>query len=211
MDSQCKTGKKCFQTNGEAVQFEIQNRQKFGDPPQYTYLCEDCGFHHLSHLPPGEPRRAKVDYDEAAKYAVRTRRTPDEQLELRDRIMELTDQGKTSQQIADELKVSVTTVYNLRSARLTGALAKTVEGIEIRQKTIQEQIAELQAQLQAEERKKKEIIEAKQLKVQWSEIPSGRGTERILVITQNEERFPLVPEEAMKLAELLRERLDEAA
>src|SRR5262249_23303607 len=158
------------------------------------YLCEVCGFHHLSTMLSGEMTRARVNYEDASKYVVRTRRTPEEQLKLRDEVLELTRRGITAQAIADKLGVSTVTVYNLRSGRVSGALSKTVEGIEIKQLSIQEQISRLQAQLEAEERRKQELIEARQLRVQWSEVDG----ERILVISQNQNRFSLLPEDAAK-------------
>jgi len=202
--SQCgKTNKKCFQTDGDALIFEIENRRQYGNPQQYPYLCEYCGFHHLSKLPAGETTRARIDYEDAAKYVVRTRKTADEQLELHNQIVELTNQGKTTQQIAEQLHISTATVYNLRNGKLSGALAKTVEGIEIKKLSIQEQIARLQTELEAEERRKQQLIEARQLRVQWSEA-SG---EPILVITQDQNRFSLLPEDAAKLIKLLESML----
>ena len=203
-----KTNKKCFQTDADALRFEIENRRQYNNEQQHPYLCEHCGFHHLSKLPPGETTRARIDYDEAAKYVVRIRRTAEEQLELRDQIIELSNQGKTSQQIADQLKISLATVYNLRNGKLSGALAKTVEGIEIKKLSIQEQIAKLQADLEAEERRKQQLIEARQLRVQWSEVPGG---DRVLVITQDQNRFALIPEDATKLITLLSEAFAKAA
>src|SRR5579863_8582234 len=146
--SQCDTtNKKCFQTEGDALRFEIENRRQYNNRQQYPYLCEHCGFHHLSTLPVGETTRARVDYGFAAKYVVRPRRTAEEQLELHSQIVELTNQGKTTQEIADQLSISTATVYNLRNGKLSGVLAKTVEGIEIKKLSIQEQIARLQADL----------------------------------------------------------------
>ena len=200
--NQCdQTGKKCHQTEAAAVRFEIDNRQRFKDSAQqYPYLCEDCGFHHLSALPAGEPTRARVNYDEASKYVVRTRRTAEEQAELFEQIMQLTRDGKSAQQIADELKITLQTVYNLRNGKLSGSLNNTVQGIEIKKLSIQEQIAKLQADLESEERRKQQLIEARQLRVQWSEIPGG---EYVLVITKDLERFTILPEDATKLIKLL--------
>jgi transposase len=208
--NQCdKTNKKCFQTEGDALRFEIENRRQYGNPQQYPYLCEHCGFHHLSKLPVGETTRARVDYEDAAKYVVRTtRRTADEQLELHNQIVELTNQGKTTQQIAEQLNISTATVYNLRNGKLSGALAKTVEGIEIKKLSIQEQIAKLQTELEAEEKRKQQLIEARQLRVQWSEVPGG---DRVLVITQDQNRFALIAEDATKLITLLKEAFAKAA
>jgi hypothetical protein len=208
--NQCeKTNKKCFQTEADALRFEIENRRQYNNEQQYPYFCEDCGFHHLSKLPTGETTRARVDYEEAAKYVVRTtRRTADKQLELHGQIVELTNQGKTTQQISDQLKISTATVYNLRNGKLSGALAKTVEGIEIKKLSIQEQIAKLQADLEAEERRKQQVIEARQLRVQWSEVSGG---DRVVVITQDQNRFTLIPEDAIKLITLLKEAFAQAA
>jgi DNA-binding CsgD family transcriptional regulator len=202
--SQCETNKKCFQTEGDAIKFEIENRQRNNLEKQHAYLCEVCGFYHLSALPPGDNTRSRVNYGEASKYVVRARRTPEEQLKLREEILELTRQGMAAQAIADKLQISPMTVYNMRSGKMTGALSKTVQGIEVRQLSIQEQIAKLQAELVLEEKRKQEIIEARQLKVQWSEVEGG---DRILVITQDQNRFSLTPEDAAKLHELLEETL----
>lgn len=203
--NQCeKTNKKCFQTEADALRFEIENRHQYGNPQQYPYLCEECDFHHLSSLPTGETTRARVNLGDAAKYIVRTtRRSAEEQLELHNKIVELTNRGFNTQQIADELKISTATVYNLRNGKLSGALAKTVEGIEIKKLSIQEQIAKLQADLEAEERRKQQLIEARQIRVQWSEADG----EPILVITQDQNRFSLLPEDAAKLIKLLESML----
>src|SRR5207245_1661531 len=97
--NQCeKTNKKCFQTDADAIRFEIENRHQYGNLQQYPYLCEECGFHHLSRLPAGETTRARVNYESAGNYIVRTtRRSAEEQLELHNKIVELTNRGLNTQ------------------------------------------------------------------------------------------------------------------
>lgn len=203
--SSCTNGKKCFQTEGEAVQFEITNRQKNNWQEQYPYLCDDCGFHHLTSTPTGDGTRSRVNYDEAAKYVVRTRRSAEEMLELNTKVRDLTAQGYNTKAIAEQLDISEGQVYALRNGK-AGGLNKTVAGIEQKQLSIQERIAELQRELELEERRKQLMIEMRQLKVQWSQDENG---ERLLVITQDQYRFTVLPEDASKLCDLLKARLAE--
>jgi hypothetical protein len=66
--SSCVSGKKSYQAESEALQFEITNRQRYPEAErQYPYLCEDCGSHHLSAMPTGDKTRSRVNYEEAAK------------------------------------------------------------------------------------------------------------------------------------------------
>ena len=204
----CPTGKKPHATQADAVQFELENQKRFPDQErQYPYLCEQCGAHHLTSTPTGDTTLARVNYEEAALYNVtKQRRTVEEQIELQRKVIEMTQQGVPAKIIADRLDIDQATVYKLRAGRTVGGLKNTVEGIEAKQLSLKEQMAAIQAQIDAEEQRKKMIIEMRQLKVQWHEDETG---ERMLVITQDQNRFTLVADDALKLFELLQERLSE--
>jgi Homeodomain-like domain len=197
-----KTNKKCHETEKGAIDFEILNRERHQSVKQYPYLCPDCNFYHLSSMPTGETTRARVDLEDASKYVVRTRRNAEEQERLRDEVLELTRIGWSAQRIADKLKISSVTVYNLRNSR-------TVEGIETKKLSIQEQIAKLQAELEAQERRKQELIEAQLLQARWS--TAANSSEPLVVITQRENRWALPIEDATRLHKLLSKLLTEKA
>ncbi len=204
----CPSNKKAHATEAEAIQFEIRNRQIYPEQErQYPYACDQCTAYHLTSTPPGDKTLARVNYEEAALYNVtKTRRTPEEQIELQRRVIEMTQQGLPAKLIAERLDIDQATVYKLRAGKSLGGLRNTVEGIEAKQLSLKEQMAAIQAQIDAEEQRKKMIIELRQLRCQWHEDEAG---ERMLVITQDQNRFTLVADDALKLFDLLQERLAE--
>ncbi len=203
----CPTNKKAHATEADAIQFDIRNREAHPESErQYPYLCEDCGAHHLTAMPTGDKTRARVNFDEAAKFNVsKPRRTVEENLELQRQVIALTHRGLSAKAIAEQLGISEPTVYSLRGGKI-GGLSGTIEGIEAKQLSLQEQIAALQAQVKQEEERKKMIIELRQLRVQWNEDENG---ERTLLITHDQNRFVLLKEDGPKLVQLLQQRLAE--
>jgi hypothetical protein len=58
----CKSNKKCFESEQAAVDFERMNREKYGLAAQHAYKCEECEYFHLTALPPGTESMARVNY-----------------------------------------------------------------------------------------------------------------------------------------------------
>lgn len=62
MNQPCKSNKKCFETENDALAFEKSNREKYNLATQHAYKCDECPAFHLSALPPGTEGMGRINY-----------------------------------------------------------------------------------------------------------------------------------------------------
>jgi transposase len=203
----CTTGKKPYLNEGDAVAFAQRLLSLHPDEPlQRAYKCHDCGLFHLTSKPIESVSLAQTNYEEIGKYDVRERRqTPEERLETQQKAIALTNSGMAAKDIAEQLNISIQRVYNIRAGKDTG-METSLAGIEIKKQSIQEQIAALQKELEVEEQRKQWVLEQQTLQAKWIEDVNG---EKMLLLTQNNNKFTILPEDAKKLFTLLQARLAE--
>lgn len=160
-----KTGKRSFETEQQALEFEERNREQYGNPHQYAYACEDCPSWHLSSSPPGNNRIAQVRLPVALETSTSLTGVGHKQGIETAEVLRLRESGLTMQQIADRLHVSVATVsYHLRKDSKDVATPATVSKTGHQDLDVVE--AELLRQLEEIQKKKKLMEEAKRLRVE---------------------------------------------
>src|SRR3974377_543920 len=75
----CRSQKKGFVTEQEAVSFEVKRRTTYGGIRQHAYLCEDCASSHLSGLSPDAGNVTNYKrIENAAAFEKRRRVTDDD-------------------------------------------------------------------------------------------------------------------------------------
>jgi AraC-like DNA-binding protein len=207
---QCpKTRKKSFLNEVEATAFEKRNREQYGLKLQYAYPCEDCTAWHLTSSPPGNSSIAQVNYQSFAAAGPKSTKEGPKGIDTTE-VVRLRKSGKTLQQIADELKVSVTTVsYHLGKAEGTSPTKSNPQqlftyeqyrdrriALEAELATKKRQHQEIEATIQAEIDRVKQtedrLFEARQLKVGYA--PNG-----IVILSKNGGQLDLTAEDVKRL------------
>jgi hypothetical protein len=106
----CKSSKKHFETENEAIDFEQSNREKYNSARQHTYKCDECSGFHLSALPPGTETMARINYNNFSRVPRTRGRQPqtvsvDQEVEIR----KLRDEGLSVVKISQK-----TGIYSCR-------------------------------------------------------------------------------------------------
>ncbi|SRR5258708_7035030 len=183
-----KTGKLSFTNEQEAKSFEEQNRQKYNNPPQYPYPCEDCSAWHLSSTPNGNSRIAQVRMPQVPEVPESRQK-----IETAD-VIRLKNTGMSAQQIADHFGVTPAAItYHLnkresgngsgtrikpRGAVISLAdVSRKKAQLAEQQRLVLEQLAQLAAQ---EER----LLEKTKMKFEF--LPDD-----LIVITKNDEQITI--------------------
>ncbi|HEY4740395.1 MAG TPA: helix-turn-helix domain-containing protein [Candidatus Acidoferrales bacterium] len=175
----CRSQKKRFATEQEAVGFEAKGRATYGGIRQHAYLCEDCGSYHLSCLSPDA--RNVTDYKRiengrpAAAFEKRRRVTDDDVRQM----VALRKQGLDNTQIAERLNFSDTTVskHLKRQAEAPKFQQPTVDSLSSEEK-------HLEAKLNRVREEKQRLIELNAVKVARlvdDQVSIRRGLQSILL------------------------------
>lgn len=176
----CRSQKKPFATEQEAVSFEAKRRATYGGTSQYAYLCEDCDSYHLSSLPPGAGnvtnyKRIENGRPAAAAFEKRRRVTDDDVRQM----VALRKQGLDDTRIAERLEFSETTVSK--------HLKRQTEAPKLQQPTVNSLSSEekhLEAKLNRVREEKQRLIELNAVKVAKlvdDQVSIRRGLQSILL------------------------------
>lgn len=106
----CKTQKKYFATEQDAVSFEAKNRATYGGVRQYAYVCEECDSYHLSALPPDAravTNYSKIENSRSTGDVGKWRRITEQD---KQQIIGLRKRGLTFAEIAERVGTSTATV-----------------------------------------------------------------------------------------------------
>jgi biotin operon repressor len=196
------TGKRTFQTKEDADTFQRANTEKYGSAAQFPYECKDCGLWHLTKLRPELQTNSGTMASGLGRLSANpvvtsatTRRAKGMTREL---VRALKAQGKCRSEMAEELGISPFGVgYHLRKLQSSeGMTIPSRTSSKISAEDLDSEEAALQAQLEAVQRRKQALIEAKQLKV-------GLINNNSILIQKEGERMLLPFEERERLAEML--------
>jgi predicted transcriptional regulator len=172
----CRSQKKSFATEQEAVSFEAKRRATYGGIRQQAYLCEDCGSYHLSSLPPGAGNVTNYkSIENAAAFEKRRRVTDDDVRQM----VALRKQGLDDTEIADRLEFSETTVskHLKRQTEAPKLQRPTVDSLSSEEKN-------LEAKLNRVREEKQRLIELNAVKVAKlvdDQVSIRRGLQSILL------------------------------
>jgi hypothetical protein len=203
----CVSKKKFFISEGEAVQFETQNREKYNLAKQFAYKCESCVGWHLTAMPPDAYTLAKSPIYESSNALATERLTGTSKRERDQKMLDLYTAGKKRHQIAEEMGCTYQTVCAVlrsfdhpattagRTHRIQGL--STLDEVAERKKTL---LAELERVTQTE----RQLIERKALKL----LPCWEGAG--ILIEKEGNRLALALPDCKELVEKLAAMLADA-
>lgn len=176
----CRSQKKTFATEQEAVSFEAKRRATYGGVKQYPYLCEDCDSYHLSALPP-DARNTVTNYGKiengrpSTAFEKRRRVTDDDVRQM----VALRKQGLDTKQIAERLEFSEATVskHLKRQTETPRFQPPTIESLSSEEK-------QLEAKLNRIREEKQRMIEVNAVRVAKlvdDQISIRRGLQSVLL------------------------------
>ena len=213
------SGKKVFHSEEGANRFQQHAKDTYGNATQFPYHCEHCGLWHLTSKEPVQQTNSgtlasglgllaathAAPSSETTEMAETTpkRRTGETRGatgETRELVRALVAKGKDRLAMAEELGVSLACVdYHQRKLQEEGnpkpKPSQPVSGISIG--SLDDEEAALRAQLEAVQRKKQILIEAKRLKVDLI------NNNHSILIQKEGERMVLPFEERDRLIEML--------
>lgn len=180
----CRSRKKSFASEQEAVSFESKRRATYGGVKQYAYLCEDCDSYHLSALPP-DARNAVANYAKiengrpATAFEKRRRVTDDDARQM----VALRKQGLDEKQIAERLEFSKATVskHLKHQTEAPKLQPPTIESLSSEEK-------QLEAKLNLIREEKQRMIEVNAVKVAKlvdDHISIRRGLQSVLLTVED--------------------------
>ena len=147
----CKTGKKCFETEQEAIDFELKSREIHGGIRQCSYLCENCSSYHLTCSTP-DSRNATANYSKLENSAPQKRKwTRCRALseEEKNQIFEKYRKGGvTFSQLAFEFGTSAGNVYKAYHARNAKPQVVTIDSLSTKRRQLEEELARLQSEIE---------------------------------------------------------------
>jgi hypothetical protein len=200
----CKSGKRSFETEHNALATEKSNREKFNNETQYAYQCEECGAYHLTSLAPGEGRTARVNYAEAGNLITGGGRGRKFVLasSIEAKIHELYAKNVNALAISREVSLPYCTVR-----RVLGIVPKAREGNSPRVPknidSIEQRKADLRRQLEMLDAEEKRFREQNELRV----VVEGAVT----VIKKGHESLHLFDSDVNDLFEKLMDKLTAGA
>ena len=158
------SGKRSFETEDEAAQFEQRNRQEYNLRQQYPYACEDCPTWHLTATPPGTASMARTHLPAVPESKTESRHTGPKGIATAE-VVRLRSSGMTLEAIANRLGVSIPSVkYHLDK---TGGRERTSMSSVISLDEISRKKAELEGQLAALTQAQERLLENARMKVQF--------------------------------------------
>lgn len=172
----CRSQKKSFATEQEAVSFEAKRRATYGGIKQHAYLCEDCGSYHLSGLSPDAGNVTNYKRIENSAAFEKRRRVTDDDVR---QMVAFRKQGLDDAQIAERLEFSETTVSK--------HLKRQTEAPKLQQPTVDSLSSEekhLEAKLNRVREEKQRLIELNAVKVAKlvdDQVSIRRGLQSILL------------------------------
>jgi hypothetical protein len=201
---QCKSGKRSFETENDALAVEKSNRERFNTEVQYPYKCEDCTSFHLTSLPPGTGTMGRIDFSRAANGIVRQGQGGKIHVapSIESKIHELYAKSPNALAVSREVSLPycvVRRILGLKTIPREGnnpRVPKTIESIEERKAELRRQLASLDDQ-------ERQFREQNELKV----VVEGAVT----VIQKGHESLHLFAADVNALVEKLMDKLTEGA